>query len=96
MNFDYLDRKMSIGNKKELRDRLLLRSAQLDFSRLAKDLEPFVYAKKEVDRVLILPFSVLIIDNKTIISLYSIIMNIIYHEQLIEIICRIAETFGLD
>jgi hypothetical protein len=32
-----------VRNKKELRDRLLLRSAELDFSRLAKDLEPFVY-----------------------------------------------------
>jgi hypothetical protein len=46
---------MSIRNKKELRDRLLLRSAQLAFSRLAKDLEPFVYSKKEVDRVLMFP-----------------------------------------
>jgi predicted nucleotidyltransferase component of viral defense system len=55
VNFDYLDRKMSIRNKKELRDRLLLQSAQLDFSRLAKDLEPFVYSKKEVDRVLMFP-----------------------------------------
>jgi predicted nucleotidyltransferase component of viral defense system len=55
VNFDYLDQKMSIRNKKELRDRLLLRSAQLDFSRLAKDLEPFVYSKKEVDRVLMFP-----------------------------------------
>ena len=43
---------MSVRNKKELRDRLLLRSAQLDFSRLAKDLDPVVYSKKEVDRVL--------------------------------------------
>jgi len=55
VNFDYLDQKMSIRNKKELRDRLLLRSAQLDFSRLAKDLEPFVYSKKEVDRVFMVP-----------------------------------------
>jgi len=55
VNFDYLDRKMSIRNKKELRDRLLLRCAQLDFSRLAKELEPFVYSKKEVDRVRMFP-----------------------------------------
>jgi hypothetical protein len=45
----------SIRNKKELRDRLLARSAQLDLKRLAKDLEPFVYSKKEVDRVLMFP-----------------------------------------
>ena len=55
VNFDYLDRKMSIRNKKQLRDKLLLRSAQLNFDRLAKDLEPFVYSKKDVDRVLMFP-----------------------------------------
>jgi hypothetical protein len=42
-------------NFEELRDRLLSQSAKLDFNRLAKDLEPFVYGKKEVDRVLMLP-----------------------------------------
>ena len=55
VNFDYLSRKMSIRNKTELKDKLLLRCAQLDFSRLAKDLEPFVYSKKEVNRVLMFP-----------------------------------------
>ena len=55
VNFDYLTRKASIRNKTELRDRLLLRCAQLDFMRLAKDLEPFVYSKKEVSRVLMFP-----------------------------------------
>ncbi|MBW2641019.1 MAG: nucleotidyl transferase AbiEii/AbiGii toxin family protein [Deltaproteobacteria bacterium] len=55
VNFDYLTRKMSIRNKKELRDRLLLQCDQLDFGRLAKDLEPFVYSKKEVNRVLMFP-----------------------------------------
>jgi hypothetical protein len=55
VNFDYLDRKMSIRNKKELRGKLLLRSAQLDFSRLDRDLEPFVYSKKEVNRVRMFP-----------------------------------------
>lgn len=52
VNFDYLAQKMSIPNKKELRDRLLSQCAKLDFNRLAKDLEPFVYSKKEVNRVL--------------------------------------------
>ena len=55
VNFDYLTRKMSIRNNSELRKRLLLRCAQLDFRRLAKDLEPFVYSKKEVNRVLMFP-----------------------------------------
>jgi len=51
INFDYLNRKLSIQNTTELRDRLLVWCAQLDFRRLAKDLEPFVYSKKEVNRV---------------------------------------------
>jgi predicted nucleotidyltransferase component of viral defense system len=51
VNFDYLNGKMSIRNNAELRKRLLLQCAQLDFRRLAKDLEPFVYSKKEVNRV---------------------------------------------
>lgn len=55
VNFEYLTQKMSIRNKTELKDRLLLRCAQLDFKRLTKDLEPFVYSKKEVNRVLMFP-----------------------------------------
>jgi predicted nucleotidyltransferase component of viral defense system len=42
-------------SQKELRDRLLRRCKQLDFSRLTKDLEPFVYSKKELQRVLMFP-----------------------------------------
>ena len=55
INFDYLTQKLSIGNKAELRNRLLMQCAKLDFKRLAKDLEPFVYSKKEVSRVLMFP-----------------------------------------
>jgi predicted nucleotidyltransferase component of viral defense system len=55
VNFDYLDRKVSIRNNKELRDRLLSCCSRLDFNRLAKDLEPFVYSKKELDRVRMFP-----------------------------------------
>jgi len=55
VNVDYLSQKLSIRNNTELRDKLLLRCAELDFRRLAKDLEPFVYAKKEVNRVLMFP-----------------------------------------
>jgi len=55
VNLDYLSQKMSIRSRKELRDRLLSRCAQLDFRRLAKDLAPFVFAKEEVKRVLMFP-----------------------------------------
>lgn len=55
VNFDYLTQKISIRNNTELRKRLLLRCAQLDFKRLAKDLEPFVYSKKNLNRILMFP-----------------------------------------
>lgn len=55
VNFGYLSQKLSIRNNAELRDKLLLRCAKLDFRRLANDLEPFVYSKKEVKRVLMFP-----------------------------------------
>jgi len=55
VNFNYLNQKLSIRNKADLRDKLLSLCAPLDFSRLAKDLEPFVYSKKELNRVLLFP-----------------------------------------
>ena len=55
INFDYLDQKISIRNKDELRRRLLSRIAELDFSRLAKDIEPFVYSSQDAERVLLFP-----------------------------------------
>jgi len=55
VNFDYLHEKLSVRKKTELTDKLLSRCAQLDFSRLTKDLEPFVYSKKELNRVLMFP-----------------------------------------
>ncbi|MEA3230261.1 MAG: nucleotidyl transferase AbiEii/AbiGii toxin family protein [Thermodesulfobacteriota bacterium] len=55
VNFEYLTQKISIRNRSDLRERLLLRCAQLDFKRLAKDLEPFVYSKKNLNRVLMFP-----------------------------------------
>jgi len=55
VNFDYLTQKISIRNRTELREKLLLRCAQLDLNRLVKDLEPFVYSKKDLNRVLMFP-----------------------------------------
>lgn len=55
VNFDYLTQKLSIHNRSELRERLLLRCAQLDFKLLVKDLEPFVYSEKDLNRVHMFP-----------------------------------------
>jgi predicted nucleotidyltransferase component of viral defense system len=53
VNMDYVRDKCSIRKKAELKEKLLTRSMLLDFNRLARDLEPFVYSKKELDRVLL-------------------------------------------
>ncbi len=55
VNFDYLERKMSINSPAQLREELLSLCARLDFHRLAADVEPFVYAGKDVERVLLFP-----------------------------------------
>lgn len=55
VNFDYLAQKMAIRNRRELREKLRLRCAQLNFKRLVKDLEPFVYSNKDLNRVLMFP-----------------------------------------
>ena len=52
IDYAYLAQKMAIQDSSELKDRLLKRCAQLNFSLLAKDLEPFVYSEKDVERVL--------------------------------------------
>lgn len=52
VDYAYLAQKMAIHGKSELKEKLLKRSADLDFSLLAKDLEPFVYSEKDVERVL--------------------------------------------
>jgi predicted nucleotidyltransferase component of viral defense system len=55
VNLDYLNEKLSIRNETELRDKLLQRCDHLDFVRLAKDIEPFVYSRKDLDRVSMFP-----------------------------------------
>lgn len=55
VNFDYLAEKLAIRSRETLREKLLSRCARLDFERLAKDLEPFVYSKKELNRVILFP-----------------------------------------
>lgn len=52
VDYAYLAQKMAVHDSSELKERLLIRCAQLDFSLLTKDIEPFVYSKKDVERVL--------------------------------------------
>jgi predicted nucleotidyltransferase component of viral defense system len=51
-NMDYLQKKMGIKNSKELKSRLMTKSKDINFAKLAKDIEPFLYDPRETKRVL--------------------------------------------
>lgn len=51
-NMDYLREKMGIKNRKELKSRLITKCKNLNFAKLAKDVEPFLYDSREAKRVL--------------------------------------------
>ncbi|MFC2166108.1 nucleotidyl transferase AbiEii/AbiGii toxin family protein, partial [Acidobacteriota bacterium] len=51
-NMDYLREKMGIKNNKELKSRLITKSKDINFAKLAKDVEPFLYDPRETKRVL--------------------------------------------
>ncbi len=50
-NMDYLREKMGIKNSRELKRRLIKKCESINFIRLAKDIEPFVYDHRETKRV---------------------------------------------
>jgi predicted nucleotidyltransferase component of viral defense system len=51
-NMDYLREKIGIKNSKELKSRLMTKCKNINFVKLAKDVEPFLYDPKETKRVL--------------------------------------------
>jgi predicted nucleotidyltransferase component of viral defense system len=51
-NYDYLQAKLGIGNKQELKERLLAVTADLDFSALAQDVQPFLINPDNQEAVL--------------------------------------------
>ena len=52
-NYNYLKQKLSIEDSKELRQKLLLRCKELDFEKLAKDVERFLFNSKDSSRILL-------------------------------------------
>lgn len=54
-NMDYLRMKLNVQDVKELKMRLLSRCQALDFEALARDVEPFIYYKKDVKKVRLFP-----------------------------------------
>lgn len=51
-NMDYLREKIGIKNGKELKSRLMTKCKDINFAKLAKDVEPFLYDPRETKRVL--------------------------------------------
>ncbi len=51
-DFKYLKSKINIVNMAELKERLVTKCGNLDFKRLAKDIEPFVFDTTGINRVL--------------------------------------------
>ncbi len=51
-NYEYLNENVNIKNQKELKKRLLKRANDLDFKKLARDIEPFLINHAEKDRVI--------------------------------------------
>lgn len=52
-NLDYLEKKLDIKGEKELLSRLLKRCRELNFKSLARDIEPYIIKKKDMERVLL-------------------------------------------
>src|SRR3989339_1326882 len=50
-NYEYLENKLGIKNGRELKEILLAEAANLDFDRLAKDIEPFLINSKDSNKV---------------------------------------------
>lgn len=50
-NYDYLDMKLNIKNSNELKERFLAYAEELDFDRLAKDVEPFLFTPEDSKQI---------------------------------------------
>lgn len=51
-NMDYLREKIGIKDRKDLKSKLMAKSKNINFVKLAKDFEPFLYDPKETKRIL--------------------------------------------
>lgn len=54
-DYNYLEVKMGISNEKELKKRILEKCNQLKMEEMAKDVQPFLFHPKDVQKVLLFP-----------------------------------------
>ena len=54
-NYEYLQDKLDISDREELRQRLLSRCSELDLGKLAQDVTPFLFRPDDSERILLFP-----------------------------------------
>jgi hypothetical protein len=54
-NYEYLNLKLGIQSSDELREQTLEKCATLDMNEMAKDVEPFLFDRKDTKKVLLFP-----------------------------------------
>ena len=52
-NYDYLKQKLGIKNSKDLKEKILHKCKELNFKKISEDLEPLVFASKDLNKVLL-------------------------------------------
>ena len=52
-NYEFLDLKLNIKSKEKLKEKLLTKCKELDLNKLAKDVEPLVFASKDVKKIIL-------------------------------------------
>lgn len=50
-NYDYLDQKLKIKNATQLKDKIFKHCASLDMEEMARDVQPFLFNPKDVNKV---------------------------------------------
>jgi len=54
-DFEYLAVKLNVRGAAELRERRLVRCAELDLNKLAADIESFITKPRDIERVILFP-----------------------------------------
>lgn len=54
-NYSYLDLKLSVNNPDDLRQQIIEKCTELDMQEMAKDVSPFLIAKKDEKKILLFP-----------------------------------------
>lgn len=54
-NYDFLKLKMKVRNEKDLKEKILEKCSNIDMEEMARDVAPFLFYEKDINRVLLFP-----------------------------------------